>query len=77
MAIDSRGERMSALAKIILAHRYLYFVLTEPVISDAEYDQLEKSLSPEERESLGVGSSLESSYSDEIKALAASIQKRR
>jgi NAD-dependent DNA ligase len=32
---------MSALAKIILAHRYLYFVLTEPAISDAEYDRLE------------------------------------
>jgi NAD-dependent DNA ligase len=68
---------MTALAKIISAHRYLYFVLTEPVISDAEYDRLEKSLSSDERESLGVGSSLESSYSDEIKALAESIKKRR
>jgi len=50
----------------ILYHRYLYYVLCNPEISDAAYDALECQLTPEQRYEIGVGSSLESSYPTEI-----------
>ncbi len=49
----------------VMAHRYLYYVLSTPVLSDSAYDRLER----EARAALsdtspvhGVGSSLPSSY---------------
>jgi len=62
------------MVKLILAHRYLYFVLCDPVISDREYDALERALSPEQREAIGVGSSLASSYAPEIIELAQRLR---
>lgn len=56
--------------KTVLAHRYLYYIETQPVISDFEYDALERQLTYEEKEEIGVGSSLADSYSEEIIALA-------
>jgi NAD-dependent DNA ligase len=46
----------------VLYHRYLYYVLAEPEISDYQYDMLERQLPDEIREALGPGSSLPSSY---------------
>jgi NAD-dependent DNA ligase len=61
----------TATRKELLYHRYLYFVLNEPEISDAEYDQLEKQLPQKEREKLGVGSSLAESYPSWVPKLVA------
>lgn len=67
---------MDDLEKQVLAHRYLYYVLAEPILSDFTYDDLERKA----RESLpesslvhSVGSSLPSSYSEEIKQYALSM----
>jgi len=51
-----------------MAHRFLYYVLSESVISDAEYDVLEKAsraICPFSSPVHGVGSSLASSYTRE------------
>lgn len=64
------------LEKLVLAHRYLYYVLAEPVISDFEYDELEdqaRGVLPEHSPVHGVGSSLRSSYSEEVVKLAMSL----
>lgn len=56
-----------------MAHRYLYYVLGRPVITDAEYDQLEivaRSKCAKSSPLNNPGSDLESSYSEESKALA-------
>jgi hypothetical protein len=61
----------ASIRKQLLYHRYLYFVLNEPEISDAEYDQLERRLPQEEREKLGVGSSLAEGYPSWVPKLVA------
>jgi NAD-dependent DNA ligase len=61
----------AAVRKELLYHRYLYFVLNEPEISDVEYDQLERQLPQKEREKLGVGSSLAESYPSWVPKLVA------
>jgi NAD-dependent DNA ligase len=70
---------MTELEKLILAHRYLYYVKSHPVIPDYQYDQLEKeaiaSLEGRDSPILTVGSDLEDSYSNEIKDLAWKIVK--
>ena len=33
---------MNAIESLIMAHRYLYYVETSPIISDYEYDMLER-----------------------------------
>ena len=55
----------------ILYHRFCYYVLMEPEIEDWQYDLLEKKMTEEEKEKLGVGSSLETSYPN-----AAAYRKR-
>ena len=62
----------------VMAHRYLYYVLAEPVLLDHQYDMLERRA----RESLpatspvqGVGSCLPSSYTAEQVARAKELQK--
>lgn len=60
-----------------MAHRYLYYVLDAPVISDYEYDMLEKKAFaelPKTSPVFEVGSSLKSSYSDQQIALATQFQ---
>lgn len=61
------------LELLVMAHRYLYYVECQPVISDYEYDMIEK----QAREVLSytspvhkVGSSLPSSYTEEQKRFA-------
>jgi NAD-dependent DNA ligase len=52
----------------VMAHRYLYYVACEPVLSDHEYDILERQareVCPPESPVHGVGSSLPSSYTAE------------
>ena len=52
----------------VMAHRYLYYVLAEPVLSDFDYDILERKareVSSEDSPVHGVGSSLPQSYSME------------
>jgi NAD-dependent DNA ligase len=62
---------------LVMAHRYLYYVLADNVISDAVYDQIER----EAREIClpgspvhGVGSSLPSSYTQQNTELALSLR---
>lgn len=57
------------LADLAMAHRYLYYVLCEPVISDVRYDFLEKEAlltCSEDHPLRKTGSSLRSSYSVDI-----------
>lgn len=64
---------MHPLELQVLAHRYLYYVLAEPVIADPVYDQIERearAVLPESSPVHGVGSSLPSSYSAEVVAYA-------
>lgn len=64
------------LEQQVLVHRYRYYVMDDPVISDFEYDQLERqarNLLPLESPVHGIGSSLASSYSDEVATLARSM----
>ncbi len=54
-----------------LYHRYLYYILNEPIISDLHYDVLEK-LAKEENSNSKLntpGSTLEKDYPDYIKDL--------
>ena len=49
----------------VLAHRYLYYVLAEPVLPDLVYDVLERearAVCPIDSPVHGVGSSLPTSY---------------
>lgn len=64
---------MLEIEKTVLAHRYLYYCLSKPVISDYEYDKLEKEalkVVAEDSVIRECGSDLEDSYSDEVKNLA-------
>lgn len=65
----NRREK-ARLIDTLLIHRYRYYVMSEPLISDAEYDALERQLSPADREDLGVGSSLAASYPEYIRRAA-------
>ncbi len=62
-------DENQALEDIIMAHRYLYYVLCDPVLPDLEYDELDRkatALLPSESPVHQVGSSLESSYDSRI-----------
>lgn len=50
----------------VLCHRYRYYVLDNPSITDYDYDRLERQLPEFVRELIGVGSSLKTSYPEEI-----------
>lgn len=63
-----------------LVHRYLYYVENEPIISDMEYDIMEKEarrVAPENHPINKPGSSLKSSYSDYIIKLAEEWKKEK
>jgi len=56
-----------------LVHRYLYYVKSRPIISDREYDMLEKKAiltAPEDHGIRLAGSDMETSYSQNIKDIA-------
>ena len=63
------GKERQKTIDEILEHRYRYYVLDQNSISDFEYDKLERRLSPEDREKLGVGSSLKSTYPERIRKM--------
>lgn len=65
--------KQAKMVQLLLAHRYLYYVLGAPVISDQEYDDLERLYG----ESLGVGSDLPSDYPPYIIALARALQEEK
>lgn len=59
----------------VLVHRYLYYVEAAPIVSDFEYDSIERqarSVCPPESPVHGVGSSLPSSYPDNVRRDAMS-----
>lgn len=59
-----------------LVHRYLYYVADKPIISDEEYDNLERKAikkAPSGHDLLNVGSGLKSSYSFEIREIAEAL----
>jgi len=56
------------LETLVMAHRYLYYVLGEPVLSDHSYDVLERAareICPKDSPVHGIGSSLSTSYTEE------------
>lgn len=53
----------------VLVHRYLYYIEAQPIISDFEYDILEREareVLPESSPVQGVGSSLPWSYPEDV-----------
>lgn len=61
-----------------LVHRYLYYVKCEPIISDFEYDMMERQAlnakkTPIDHDIREVGSSLESSYTFEVREAAGEL----
>ncbi len=59
-----------------MVHRYLYYVLFEPIISDYEYDMLEKEaekVAPEDHPIHRHGSDLKSSYDKKIIDIANNL----
>lgn len=61
------------LEEQVLLHRYCYYVLAHPLLPDAEYDKIERearSVYPVDSVVHQIGSSLASSYSEDIRALA-------
>lgn len=72
-------EKRIDIETLVLAHRYLYYVLAEPIVSDAIYDQFEREARekcPPESDVHKIGSSLASSYSQEVKDLAVAMLRR-
>lgn len=62
----------------VMAHRYLYYVESEPVLTDFDYDVLERkarAACPPESPVHGVGSSLPSSYSEAQIARAMELKR--
>ena len=68
------------IVKLALAHRYLYYVLMRPVITDSEYDKLEmeavEAADDDDSDIHSPGSDLEGSYTDDVKKLAMTILKQ-
>ena len=61
----------------VLAHRYLYYVLAEPILPDLVYDVLERearAICPMDSPVHGVGSSLPSSYPESAILRAKQLQ---
>jgi NAD-dependent DNA ligase len=67
------------LESLVMAHRYLYYVKSSPVISDYEFDKLESKARKELPESSpvhGFGGDTEDGYTAEHKALAKKLIER-
>ncbi len=68
---------MSPIEKLVLAHRYLYYVLNEPTISDQQFDRMEKEAVKKSNPESPVnrpGSDLARSYSAEIIEIALELK---
>lgn len=59
------------IVNLVEAHKYLYYVLNRPVLSDYEYDKLCKDNGLDGK----GGSDLDTSYSIEVKQLANKLLK--
>jgi NAD-dependent DNA ligase len=73
------SKKLKALEDSVMAHRYLYYVEATPVITDAEYDVLERKARaglPEDSSVQKVGSSLEDDYSPEQVAIAKGLAEK-
>lgn len=71
--LDVRQNYFKSIENKLMAHRYLYYVLAAPKISDSAYDLMElraKSFLPPDSPIQKVGSSLAEDYSPEIVNLA-------
>ena len=67
---------MKTLENQVMAHRYLYYVLSDTVFSDYVYDLLERearAVCPPESPVHKLGSSLPSDYSEEVKRIAREL----
>lgn len=76
----SEKNSQKELEDMIMAHRYLYYIECMPIISDLEYDELDReatSILPETSPVHQVGSDLRSSYSDKIVKLAEELKVRQ
>jgi len=69
MAFNVKALRTKEdLELLVMAHRYLYYIVCEPSLSDHAYDALERQareVCPPESPVHGIGSSLASSYTAE------------
>ena len=66
-------SKLRELERQVMAHRFLYYVLSSPILTDAEYDALERDFLSKTEEDSPVrrpGSDLESSYTKDETALA-------
>lgn len=66
-------EELLELEKRLMAHRYMYYVEADPILTDAEYDRLDKAVTPwlpEDSPLHKPGSDSASHYSEEHKAYA-------
>jgi len=59
--------------KLLAAHRYLYYVLSRPVIGDYEYDMMEKELPEDSLIRLTVGSDWAGDYPEDVEELARKL----
>ena len=67
-----------SIQDVCMAHRYLYYVRNNPVISDFEYDMLEKEAVkdiPKDHPLNKAGSDMESSYSTLHKSMSIGLLK--
>lgn len=67
---------MNSLEDLVLAHRFLYYVKCKPILSDREYDELEKEACvdlPPDSIVHEPGSDCTSDYSDRIVRLALDL----
>lgn len=74
--LECRKGYFKSIENKLMAHRYLYYVLAAPKISDTAYDLLElraKSFLPPDSPIQKVGSSLAKDYPTEIIKLAHKI----
>lgn len=70
----------TSIENLVLAHRYLYYVENNPIISDYEYDILEKKalkVCDEDSPLHNPGSDLMDSYSSEIIELSKLLKQNR
>lgn len=65
--MNTKTNRSSELELEVMAHRYLYYVVCNPVLSDKDYDELEleaRRVCTPDSSVHKLGSSLASSYTE-------------
>jgi NAD-dependent DNA ligase len=75
----SNNKEQKELELQVMAHRYLYYVLSEPVLTDFEYDLVERKareVCAENSPVQGVGSDLAGDYNKKHIAAAKEYLKR-